>query len=90
MDQRTDTGDEQGHRDRQRIDEEADIDGEVADRHPLPQGLDVTPLVGVLAEKTKEHGGGRRERSTHRHRGDPAGTGLTEPTASHEDHEEPE
>ena len=47
VDQRADAGDEQRHRDRQRVDEEPDVDVQLADGHPREEVLHHRALVGV-------------------------------------------
>ena len=69
MDQGTNASDEQRHRDRQRIDQEADVDGEVAGGHPLPQRLHEAAFFCWLVDQTKEHDHGGGKRATHRQRG---------------------
>ena len=62
VDQRADAGDEQAHRDAQRIGEERHVDVQRPDRQPREQRDDVGPLLGRLAQQVEEHADGDDER----------------------------
>ena len=89
VDQRADAGDEQRHRDRQRVDQEPDAHVEAADVDPVEEVVDVArgrarprraapTNTTTVATKAPPHASG----------GQPAGGGLAEPAAEHEQHEE--
>ena len=79
VDQRADAGDEQDHRHRQRIEQEPDVDREVAGRDPGEQ----RELVGVLGlvPEPGEHDEGDEERQPDHGGGEPAGEGLADALA---------
>ena len=88
MDQRPDTGDEQRHRDRQRIDEEPELHLEAANRQPVEQHLLELPLrVRLVVQADEDHHRGRERAAAHQRR-EPSGQRLAElPPCDHEDEE---
>ena len=89
VDEGSDPRHEQDHRHRQRVDEEAHVDAEVACRHPLEQGLDEAPFLGVAVDQADEDHDGRDERTGHRGGRQPPGAGLTEARSQHQQQQEP-
>jgi hypothetical protein len=89
VDQRADARDEQRHRDRERIDEERQIDLQAADRQPGEQALDVVAFLGGLRHEIEEHADGHSERGGGHQRGEVTGLRLAEATAEQQDDQEP-
>jgi hypothetical protein len=89
VDQRAHTGDEQRHRDRQRIGQEPDVHLQGAHRDPTEQRLDELALLALLAEQPgiDDHGG--HEAATAHGCGQPTGRRLTQPPPEGEEDQEP-
>lgn len=77
MDQSTDTGDEEAHRDRQRIDQQAGVDAEIARRNPFEQGLYEESFAMVLGYEANEDCCRCEETYSHRTESKPTGEGFT-------------
>ncbi len=89
VDQRADAGDEQAHRDAQRVGEERHVDVQRPDRQPLEQGDDVAALVGRIAEQVDVRAGGHDERQPDHRRRQVPGQRVAEPPPQQQDQEEP-
>ena len=87
VDQRADTGDEQHHGHRQRIDEEVGANRQAADRYPREQVEHELPLVLVPAHQPGEDRHRRAERAEHHHRRQPAGPRVGELAPAGKKHE---
>ena len=88
VDQRSNAGDEQRHRDRQRISKEGKVNLEVACRNPTEQGVHVRTLFSGLRKQIDEHADGDQERRRCHQRGDIASAWLTQLAAKEQHNEE--
>ena len=90
VDQHAHPGYEQCHGDREWINQEADIDTEVAGRHPFEQGLNEMALFHRPVEQAEHDHDRAGERAAHHRSGEPARQRLSQTAAKHHDREEPE
>ena len=90
VDQEADAGDDQRHGDRELVEQQRDVDLEIAGDHPLPQHDLVAALFRGQAEHGHEHPHGHAEAQQHHAGREPRDDPLTQPCAEQRDDQRPQ
>ena len=90
VDEGADTGDEEGHRDRQWVGQEGQVDVEPTRAHPGEKGAHMLAFFNRLGDQVKENRHRCREGSARHKRGQPPGHRFAETPSEHQDQHEAE